>query len=117
MSRLLVPVLPALFLVMLAACEATIDASGVLPAQVEPTVHAVRRCPHCGWIESKREIEPSVAQPHAVQNYEYTVRMADGSSSVFQETLPASWRLGERLMVIEGTRPLAAPAVAGSRKN
>lgn len=103
MPRLLVPVLSALFLVMLAACETSIDRRVVaLPAQVEVTAHAVR-CPHCGWIESKREIRPSVAEPHALQVYAYTLRMADGSSSEFQETLPASWRLGERLMVIDGT--------------
>jgi hypothetical protein len=72
------------------------------PAQVTPTVHAARRCPHCGWIESKRELLPSAADPRAARNYEYTLRMADGSSSVFQEALPASWRLGERLMVIDG---------------
>jgi len=29
--------------------------------------------------------------------------MADGSSSVFQEALPASWRVRERVMVIDGT--------------
>jgi hypothetical protein len=33
--------------------------------------------------------------------------MADGSSRVFQETLPTRWRLGERLVVIDGsTSPL-----------
>jgi hypothetical protein len=30
------------------------------------------------------------------------VRMTDGSSSVFRQQLPASWRLGERLSVIAG---------------
>jgi len=114
MPRRFVPVLSALFLVMLAACETTIDASGVLPAQAEPTVHAGRRCPHCGWIESKRQIPPSVAEPHALMVYEYTVRMTDGSSSVFREELPISWRLGERLTVINGTGALAAPAAGGS---
>lgn len=102
------PVLPALFLLMLAACQpnAGIDTQAVAPpAQIELAVHAVQRCPHCGWIESKREIVPSVADPRSLGIYEYTLRMADGSSSVFQETLPASWRLGERLTVIDGTRP------------
>ena len=55
-------------------------------------------CPSCGWIEAKREVTPLL--------YEYTLRMRDGSMSVFQETLPTSWRLGERLMLIESTRPL-----------
>lgn len=74
-----------------------------LPARAEPAVHAVQRCRRCGSIESKREIPPGAADPHALQNYEYTLRMADGSISVFQEALPASWRLGERVMVIDGT--------------
>ena len=97
-------VLCALFLVMLAACETSIDAETVaLPAEVEPTARAARRCTNCGWIESKREILSGVADPRAPRVYEYTLRMADGSSSVFQEALPASWRVRERVMVIDGT--------------
>jgi hypothetical protein len=34
--------------------------------------------------------------------YEYTLRKADGSSRVFREELPVSWRLGERLISIGG---------------
>lgn len=74
-------------------------------AQPEPAVHAVRRCTHCGWIESKRPIASSVADPHSLGIYEYTLRMTDGSSRVFRETLPASWRVGERLTLIEGRDP------------
>jgi len=77
-----------------------------LPEQSELTVPAVRRCPYCGWIESKREVLPSTADPRALRAYEYTVRMADGSASVFLEVLPTSWRLRERLIVIGGARPL-----------
>ena len=43
---------------------------------------------------------------HAVKIYEYTLRMADGSVSLFQETLPTSWRVGERVMLIEAAGPL-----------
>jgi hypothetical protein len=82
---------------------ATDAASGALPAQVELTLQPARRCPHCGWIESKREILPSVADPHARRIYEYTVRMADGSSRVFEEALPTTWRLRERLLFIDGS--------------
>jgi hypothetical protein len=35
--------------------------------------------------------------------FEYTLRMSDGSSRVFEEALPTSWRLGERAVVIDGT--------------
>ena len=59
------------------------------------------RCPSCGWIEAKRELAPLAGDPHALRTYEYTLRMRDGSMRVFQETLPTSWRLGERLMLIE----------------
>jgi hypothetical protein len=105
MSRILAPVVSALLLTMLSACGIGIDADGELLAPEAPTVHA-RRCPHCGWIESKREIPPGKADPHAPRSYEYTVRMTDGSSSMFQQALPASWRLGERLTVIGGAGPL-----------
>jgi hypothetical protein len=97
MPRLFLPALCALFVLMLAACETGIDAQTVaLPAQVE------QRCASCGWIESKREIASSVVDPHSLGVYEYTLRMADGSSRVFRETLPTTWRLGERLTLIDG---------------
>jgi hypothetical protein len=84
-----------------------IDVEAVLvPALVELTVRKVPRCPHCGWIESKREIAASSAAAHAPVSHEYTIRMGDGSSHVFREEMPMSWRLGERLMYIEGSGPL-----------
>ena len=109
----------ALSLAALTGCETT-TAGGAVGAQrlqlmlvaeaaqkgaLNRDAAIARRCPHCGWIQSKREILPGVADPHAPMVYEYTVRMADGSSSVFREEL-ASWRLGERLVVIAGTGPL-----------
>ena len=101
------PVLCAPLLVMLAACEASIGADAVaLSAPVALAAPAVQRCRHCGWIESKREIQPRAADPNALIAYEYIDRMANGSSSVFQETLPASWRLGERLILIGGAGAL-----------
>ena len=92
------------------ACEGDrtrIDAEAIAPpALVELTLRNVRRCPHCGWIESKREIAPPSADAHALLSYEYTVRMGDGSSHVFREEMPVSWRQGERLIFIEGSDPL-----------
>jgi len=124
MPRLLSPILSALFFVLLFGAAgialdaawvpgwASIDAAAVaLPPQLELTARPARRCPHCGWIESMRKILPDVAHPHALQNYEYTVRKSDGSSSVFQEALPGRWRLGERLIYINGAgRPAALVA-------
>jgi hypothetical protein len=83
----------------------SIDAGGALPAEAELEVRAGQRCPHCGWIEAKREVPSSVTDPRSLGTYEYTVRMADGSSNVFQAVLPTSWRVGERLSVIDGTSP------------
>ena len=77
-----------------------------LPGQPQPAVHTVQRCPHCGWIESKRQIASSVAGPQSLGIYEYTLRMTDGSSRVFRETLPVSWRVGERLTLIDGEGPV-----------
>jgi hypothetical protein len=97
MNRTLACILTAL----LAACEAGVDADAEVAAPGRPVVHE-RRCARCGWIESKRELPASAAGPQAPRTYEYTVRMTDGSSSVFREALPANWRLGERLTVIAG---------------
>jgi hypothetical protein len=99
MRRLLIPVLSALLLATLAACESA-SSGGALAVALD----APRRCAHCGWIESKHEIRPDIVDPRAAPIYEYTVRMADGSSSVFREKLTASWRLGERLVFIDGAR-------------
>jgi len=94
------------------------DAEAVaLPAQVETPVRAARRCPHCGWIESRREIQRGVGDSQVFPLYEYTARRSDGSSGVFQEALPVRWRLGEQLIFIDGASPLAAPAAAGSQRN
>ena len=97
MRRLLVPALSALLLAVLAACEST---SASVARDI--ALDAPQRCMHCGWIESKREIQQGVADPYAPVIYEYTVRMADGSHSVFREQLSVRWRVGERLIFIAG---------------
>ena len=103
MSRHAVCVLSVLLLAALAACDAGVgvDAGEESLAPDEPALPA-RRCLHCGWIESKREIPPGAADAGAARSYEYTVRMTDGSSRVFRESLPATWRLRERLTVLGG---------------
>ena len=64
------------------------------------------KCPTCGWIEDKREIVSESVDASAPKTYEYTLRMADGSVSLFRETMPTKWHLGERMMLIEGISPL-----------
>lgn len=132
MSRMFVPLLSALCLLVLfgmagSSLDVTwipgwtgIDAEAVaLPGQVqvEAPVRAARRCPHCGWIESKREILSGAADSQAFPVYEYTLRKSDGSSGVFQESLPVRWRLGEQLIFIDGASPHASPAAAGSQQD
>jgi hypothetical protein len=63
-------------------------------------------CRNCGWIEEKREVSADTLDPSALKTYEYTLRMADGSVSLFRETMPTTWHLGERMTVVEGISPL-----------
>ena len=63
------------------------------PLRPEDSAAAARRCAACGRIESRRELDAS---------FEFTVRMADGSSRVFLEDTAVAWRLGERLIYIDG---------------
>jgi hypothetical protein len=79
-------------LVAVSACTDVETEVVAVPASVELIARAVR-CTQCAWIESKRQVD--------VLSYEYTVRMGDGSARVFQEPLPASWRVGERLILID----------------
>jgi hypothetical protein len=72
----------------------------------KPDAPATRRCPECGWIESKRDIA-SGADNRAIRIQEYTVRMVDGSSRVFTGGPSDRWRLGESLKFIDG--PSGAP--------
>jgi hypothetical protein len=100
MTRHLATVLSALCLTTLAACDVAVEAGEQLLVAGGEAKVQLRGCPHCGWIESKREILPAASGAPAARSYEYTVRMHNGSSTVFQQALPASWRLGERLTVI-----------------
>jgi hypothetical protein len=59
------------------------------------------KCPSCGWIEGKREVVPETTDASAPKTYEYTLRMTDGSMSLFRETMPTKWHLGERMTLVE----------------
>ncbi|HXM82961.1 MAG TPA: hypothetical protein VN929_13660 [Burkholderiales bacterium] len=76
----------------------------LLPATAMSDARSLGRCPYCGWIESRREIDASGSGNQAM-SYEYTVRMADGSSRVFEEQADVRWRLRERLQFIDGISP------------
>lgn len=72
------------------------------PARIEVKAGTASRCPHCGRIQSKRRLDSAAAGHFDPASYEYTVSMADGSSRVFREQLPISWRVGEPLYYIDG---------------
>jgi len=99
-----------------------LDPAAPLLATGEARVRA--RCPECGVIVSMREIEVrdedtgrartaggAVAgsrietRVDLARSFEITVRLADGSSRVFNDANPARWRSGERVIVIDGANP------------
>ncbi len=72
---------------------------------------SAEKCPQCGVVAAMREIvtadaDASGAQPGSVQKkltrqQEVTVRMRDGSHHVFREASPSTWRVGERMIIID----------------
>jgi hypothetical protein len=99
-----------------------VDDPQTRPAVEEDTISRRSRawCPECGFVESIRYIERSgnagiaggvsrgasdstMAVSAALgKNYEITVRFRDGSTTVFNEATPRTWRL-RRVIVIGGS--------------
>lgn len=92
------------------------------PGEAAGNARAKGRCAECGVIVSVREIDardegagPGATSgavagnqdelPVTSRHYAITVRLADGSSRVINDANPASWRPGERLIVIDGANP------------
>jgi hypothetical protein len=90
------------------------------PAPAAGGKHAKARCPECGVIVSMREIDAGEAGTDlagvtaagnkplsgaSAGRYEITIRLADGSRRVIEHVDPASWRQGERLILIDGASP------------
>lgn len=90
------------------------------PDQGPPTIAVTavkRRCDRCGLVVSMREggadDESAAAAPAdfgspwtlmAPARYTFTVNLADGSQHRISDSNPLAWRIGERVMVIEGDR-------------
>jgi hypothetical protein len=90
------------------------------PVQVKGEARANGRCAECGVIVSTRKIDArgagtgvNASGKAAARNrdelrltsagrYETTIRLADRSSRVINHASPASWRPGERVIVIDG---------------
>ncbi|HEX9182925.1 MAG TPA: hypothetical protein VF876_06670 [Burkholderiales bacterium] len=92
------------------------DVAEQRPARIPYKASAAWRCAHCGRIESKRKRGPEASDPLAAPTYEYTVRMANGSGREFREQSPVSWRVGERLIYIDGMQS-PPPAVASGAEH
>src|SRR5512134_1661509 len=93
------------------------------PPQVGRATRTKGRCAECGMIVSMREIVghdddsgPGVASGatadkwdeapvKSASSHEIIVRLADGSSRVINHASAASWRPGERVIVIDGANP------------
>jgi hypothetical protein len=106
-----------------AAAKAVAVTAKSAPGRVEGEARANGRCAECGVVVSTREIDArgegaglaasggAVAGNHdelrvtSARRYEITIRMADRSSRVLNQSSPASWRPGEHVIVIGGARP------------
>jgi hypothetical protein len=59
-------------------------------------------CTGCGVVELVREIDTRGDHPaESTRSYELTIRFQDGSTRVFNEATPRTWRPGARVMVID----------------
>ena len=76
--------------------RAQVDA---LPDSAEPRPKT--KCPECGVVESMQCVAGEGNSPAL---YEITVRLRDGSTRVSHHTSPAQWRLGEHLLLIDGSQ-------------
>lgn len=78
-----------------ASVQAQVDA---LPDTAEPRPRT--KCPQCGVVESMQRVAGEGNSPTL---FEITVRLRDGSTRVSRHASPAQWRLGERIIVIDGS--------------
>lgn len=88
------------------------------PGQAAGEARAKGRCAECGVIVSTRQIDArdegagldasgdqDKRRVTSARRYEITIRLADRSSRVISFASPASWRPGERVIVIDGANP------------
>ena len=93
------------------------------PLQQSDNARTKWRCPECGVVVSMREIVAG-APEHGItavgheaasnengmraataMRYEFTVRLAGGAHRTIIAARPESWRLGERVIIIDGASP------------
>lgn len=66
--------------------------------------HVRTRCPGCGLVEAIRHVEAAGLVPAA---YEFTVRMRDGSVRTSSDSTAAKWLVGDRIILVGGTKATA----------
>jgi hypothetical protein len=83
---------------------ASTDGAALPPAASAAAVRSQRRwsCRGCGVVESVRRLQPIGDEPAA---YEFVVRLRDGSTRTSTMANTASWRAGDRIMLIGGVQP------------
>jgi hypothetical protein len=88
-------------------------------SQLRTKARRLGRCAECGLVVSMGEVNSKDVNTADVSKranrgeqssnmatkHETVVRMTDGSSRVINGMSPASWRVGERVIVIAGTAP------------
>ena len=113
-----------------------VEASSAMPQSPAPLAKATTmrtNCTECGTIASIREVASAAdsarrdlsearrdhgmaiaSSPRAASAadaegtlYEITIRFRDGRTSVFTEPGPPTWRVGNRIVFIDGTTPKA----------
>lgn len=87
------------------------ESAPALAQEAKPGIRARARCAECGVIESSSDTDTLdelananiESTPTAVSSRRWiTVRLADGSRRLIDDTRPADWRLRERVVVIGG---------------
>lgn len=113
----------ALQMPSVAPAKAVAPAAETAARQAKIKARANGRCAECGLIVSIGEInghdddfgigaagrlsagDRNEKPLNSTKRYEIIVRMADGSNRVIDDASPANWRLGARVIIIDGTLP------------
>ena len=112
----------ALDILPVASAQPVAMTAQTAPGEAAGAARAKGRCAECGVIMSMREIaardegagldasggtvfgHQDALPETSARRYEITVRLADRSSRVINYASPASWRPGERVIVIDGAK-------------
>ena len=86
----------------LLAGDEVVAAAASEPAPLSARARARLRCQYCGVVESITPVEGAGAQ---AASYEFRVRLRDGSARVSSLPSASLWRVGDRIMLMDGESP------------